>query len=89
MLKDFSTWEIYDGAHEGSGRSEKIWLKNPVTAQIGLFKYKKDLQTKDHVSEKLASDLAALLELPCAQVEIGTYEKHEGSMSYLINKYLE
>lgn len=89
MFKDFSTWKTYDGAHEGSGRSEKIWLKNPVTGQIGLFKYKKDLETKDHVSEKLASDLAALLELPCAQVEIGTYENREGSMSYLINKYNE
>ena len=34
----------------------------------------------------LASDLGTLLELPCAQIEIGSYEKHEGSMSYLINK---
>jgi len=86
MLKDFSNWEVYDGAHEGSGRSEKIWLINSVTGQIGLFKFKKDLETKDHVSEKLASDLAALLEIPCAQVEIGTFKQREGSMSYLINK---
>jgi hypothetical protein len=86
MFKDYSTWEIYDGAHEGSGRSEKIWLKNPTTKQIGLFKYKKDTETKDHVSEKIASDLGKILELPCAKVEIGTYKKHEGSMSYLINK---
>jgi len=42
--------------------------------------------TKDHVSEKIASDLGTLLELPCAQVEIGIYENREGSMSYLINK---
>ena len=89
MLKDFSTWGIYDGAHEGSGRSEKIWLKNPVNGQMGLFKYKKDLETKDHVSEKMASDLANLLDVPCAQVEIGTYQNREGSMSYLINKYNE
>jgi len=27
MFKDFSDWVIYDGAHEGSGRSEKIWLE--------------------------------------------------------------
>lgn len=86
MFRDFSGWEIYDGAHEGSGRSQKIWLKNPINSQIGLFKYKKDIETKDHVSEKLASDLGALLELPCAHIEIGIYQKHEGSMSYLINK---
>lgn len=86
MFKDYSNWEIYDGAYAGSGRSEKIWLKHPTTNQIGLFKYKKDIETKDHVSEKIASDLGTLLELPCAQVEIGIYKKQEGSMSYLINK---
>lgn len=85
MFKDYSNWEIYDGAHEGSGRSEKIWLKHPTTGQIGLFKYKKDIETKDHVSEKMASNLGILLDLPCAQVEIGIYKNHEGSMSYLIN----
>ncbi|MFA6807555.1 MAG: HipA domain-containing protein [Eubacteriales bacterium] len=86
MFKDFSDWEVYDGANEGSGRSEKIWLKDPSNGQIGLFKFKKDFETKDHVSEKLASDLGTLLELPCAYVEIGTYENRKGSMSYLINK---
>lgn len=86
MCKDFSSWEYYDGAHEGSGRSEKIWLKNPITNEIGLFKFKKDVETKDHVSEKLASDLGALLGLPCACVEIGYYKNNEGSMSYLINQ---
>lgn len=86
MFKDFSAWVIYDGAHEGSGRSEKIWLEQPTVDQIGLFKYKKDIGTKDHVSEKIASDLGTLLELPCAQVEIGTYKNREGSMSYLINR---
>ncbi|WP_371366359.1 hypothetical protein SRRS_07500 [Sporomusa rhizae] len=89
MFKDFSTWKIYDGAHEGSGRSEKIWLKDPIIGQIGLFKFKKDFETKDHVSEKLASDLGALLEIPCAKVEIGLYKNREGSMSYLINNDTE
>jgi hypothetical protein len=86
MFKDFSDWVIYEGFHEGSGRSEKIWLKNLATNQIGLFKFKKDLNTKDHISEKLASELAALLGIPCAHVEIGIYNGREGSMSFLINK---
>ena len=37
---DFSNWKEYDGASEGSGRSEKIWLKSD-TNQIGLFKFPK------------------------------------------------
>lgn len=53
-MKDFSFWEEYEGAAEGSGRSEKIWLKNPDTKQIGLFKFKKDASTTDHVSECVA-----------------------------------
>ena len=28
---DFSNWKEYDGASEGSGRSEKIWLKSDKT----------------------------------------------------------
>ena len=36
-MKDFSFWEEYEGASEGSGRSEKIWLINPDTQQTGLF----------------------------------------------------
>ena len=42
MLKpiDFSMWNVYDGASEGSGRSEKIWLKSD-NGEIGLFKFPK------------------------------------------------
>lgn len=86
MIIDFSDWVEYDEAHEGSGRSEKIWLKNPADLKVGLFKFKKDITTKDHVSEKLASDLGMVLGIPCAQVDIGVYKGNEGSMSYLINK---
>lgn len=85
MKNDFNHWEEYNGANEGSGRSEKIWLKNQQTGQIGLFKYKKDVLTTDHVSEKLASDIARLVMLPCADVELGRYKGNQGSMSYLIN----
>jgi hypothetical protein len=83
-MKDFSFWEEYEGAAEGSGRSEKLWLMNPDTGQIGLFKFKKDLATTDHVSECVAYDLASLIGLPCAKFELGTYKEREGSMSYNI-----
>lgn len=83
-MKDFSFWDEYEGASEGSGRSEKLWLMNPDTNQIGLFKYKKDVTTTDHVSECIAYELAQLIGIPCARFEVGTYKGREGSMSYNI-----
>ncbi len=83
-MKDFSFWEQYEGTPEGSGRSEKIWLINPDTSQTGLFKFKKDSSTTDHVSECIACDLANIIGIPCARFEIGIYKGREGSMSYNI-----
>lgn len=83
-MKDFSSWKEYEGTSEGSGRSEKIWLQDPETGQTGLFKFKKDTETTDHVSECLAYQIAQLLEMPCAKFELGRYHGREGSMSYNI-----
>lgn len=83
-MKDFSSWDEYEGSAEGSGRSEKKWLINPDTKQIGLFKYKKDLYTTDDVSECMAYDLACRLDIPCAKFELGLYQGRQGSISYNI-----
>ncbi len=83
-MKNFSFWQEYEGTLEGSGRSEKIWLINPDTGQTGLFKFKKDISTTDHVSECIAYDLANLIGIPCAKFEVGLYNGREGSMSYNI-----
>lgn len=83
-MKDFSFWEEYEGSSEGSGRSEKIWLQNPDTGQIGLFKFKKDIGTTDHISECIAYELATILGIPCAKFELGMYHGREGSISYNI-----
>lgn len=86
-MKDFSYWSEYEGASEGSGRSEKIWLINPDNKQTGLFKFKKDIQTTDHISECIAYKLACLLNIPCARFDIGIYKDKAGSMSYnIVNK---
>lgn len=53
-MKGFSFWEEYEGTSEGSGRSEKIWIQNPDTGQTGLFKFKKDAGTTDHMVERTA-----------------------------------
>ena len=76
-MKDFSFWEEYEGTPEGSGRSEKIWLMNPDTGRTGLFKFKKDISTTDHVSECIASDLANIIGIPCAKFEVGLYKGRE------------
>ncbi|WP_343207995.1 HipA domain-containing protein [Anaerolentibacter hominis] len=83
-MKDFSYWEEYNGTSEGSGRSEKIWLQNPDTGQTGLFKFRKDSGTTDHISECISYQLATLLEIPCAKFELGMFNGRVGSMSYNI-----
>jgi hypothetical protein len=85
-IKDFSSWEKYEGAFEGSGRSEKIWLVNPENNDIGLFKFPKSIYTTEHLSEKIAADIAKLINVKCMVVEIGRYKERIGSLSYRINK---
>ncbi len=86
MIMNFQNWEECDGASEGSGRSKKVWLKNPIDGTVGLFKYPKNNQTKECISEKLANQIADLVKMPCALVEIGTRDGEIGCMSYNIRK---
>jgi hypothetical protein len=83
-MKDFSNWVVYDGASEGSGRSEKIWIQNPYSNKIGLFKYTKSDKTTDNFSECIAYKIAKILSIPCAIYEIGKYDSRLGSISYNI-----
>lgn len=88
-FKDFSDWGIYDGASEGSGRSEKVWLISP-DGEYGLFKYPKtkpgsDETTTEHVSEHLAHQLGEILGVETAQVDLGIRDGRVGSMSYAVN----
>ena len=85
MIKDFSSWLEYQGASEGSGRSEKLWLVNPENKAIGLFKFTKSDYTTEHISEKIAMQLAKLVDIECMEVEIGKYNNRVGSLSYRIN----
>ena len=82
---DFSNWTIYEGMSEGSGRSEKYWLINE-NEEIGLFKFTKTKETKEHISEKLASDISKIIGIECAKIDVGTFNSRKGCMSYLINK---
>ncbi|WP_405376541.1 hypothetical protein [Pseudobutyrivibrio sp.] len=85
---NFDDWEIWDGASEGTGRSEKEWLRS-AEGQVGLFKYPKSNETTEYISEHLAYKLGVLLEVPTAKIDIGTRNNRLGSMSYQINKEKE
>lgn len=87
-LYDFTSWNIYEGLSEGSGRSEKVWLQSK-DGQIGLFKFPKinpagDKETTEHISEHLAYKIGQVLGVPTARVDIGTYNGRIGSMSYFV-----
>ena len=86
MFIDFSSWLEYEGASEGSGRSEKIWLSNPSNGDIGLFKFPKTEHTTEHISEKIAADIAKLIDIECMRVVLGQFDSREGSFSYRINR---
>lgn len=85
---NFDSWKVYDGASEGSGRSEKVWLISD-TGEIGLFKYPKidpadQKETTEHISEHLAHQLGNILGVPTAKVDIGRRDGRIGSISYLV-----
>lgn len=90
VVKDFSGWHEYEGASEGSGRSEKIWLEDD-DGNVGLFKYPKSdpstgRETTEHISEHLAHQIGNVLDVATADVDIGMRNGRIGSMSYQINK---
>ena len=86
-IKKFDNWlEDEESGKFGSGASEKIWLVNPNNGEKGLFKFPKirinGSITGEYYAEKIASELGTLLGIPCAKVDIGTYNGRLGSMSY-------
>lgn len=88
MLINFDNWEVDEDSPFGSGASEKKWLINPITKQKGIFKFPKGVDigkpTGEYWAEKVASQLAEILDIECAKVDIGTFKCRVGSMSYMI-----
>src|SRR5205085_2657808 len=66
---------------EQMGSKPKFWY-SPKNELQGRWLYKAARSgTGDDWSEKIAAELATLLGLPCAQVELGTYLQARGSIS--------
>lgn len=90
QLINFDDWQVDEDSPFGSGASEKKWLINIKTKQKGIFKFPKELTTGEltgeYWAEKLAAQLANVLGIECAKVDIGTYNGRIGSMSYMLLK---
>ncbi len=94
-LISFDSWEVDIDTPLGSGASKKNWLINYEKKQRGIFKYPKVTSksniTGEYWAECLACEIANILNIPCAKVDIGSYCDSIGSMSYMLlkeNEYL-
>jgi hypothetical protein len=79
---DVTDWRV--AAEEPSGADAKVWLADPTDGDLWLFK---PVTIKDgHVhgedwAEKVASELGALLSVPCARVEMAVRDGEIGALS--------
>ncbi len=69
------------GESEEMGSKDKFWYLHPKEEErYWLFKYPRR-NTGEHWAEKIAAEVAALLETPHAQVELAIFEENEGSVT--------
>ena len=79
---DVSNWEII--ADETAGAEEKYWLQEPGTSTLWLFKSVTVKQGHVHGedwAEKATAQLAALLGIPCANIELAEFHGALGCIS--------
>lgn len=79
-VKNFDNWiEDTESGKFGSGASEKIWLINPETKEKGIFKFPKVRTngeiTGEYWAEKLATEIGKLIDVKCANVDMGIYKR--------------
>lgn len=65
---------------EQLGSKRKFWFYLKGDEQPWLFKYTRE-NTGEDWSEKIAAELACLLKIPAAQVELATFMEHRGCAS--------
>ena len=64
---------------EGMGSKAKFWYLQPGdTESYWLFKYPRPGRG-EHWAEKIAAEVAGLLEIPCARVELAVFQGERGS----------
>ena len=76
-----ASWLLGD---EQMGSKDKFWVQLPGDANPWLFKYSRESAGKitgEHWAEKIAAEIAALLGVPHARVELAELNRHPGSLS--------
>ena len=69
---------------EQMGSKDKFWVQLPTDSNPWLFKYSRVSAgniTGEHWAEKIAAEIAALLNIPHAGVELASLDGHPGSLS--------
>ena len=76
-----SAWLLGD---EQMGSKDKFWVQVPGDAYPWLFKYSRESAGKiigEHWAEKIAAEIAGLLGVPHARVDLAVLNGHPGSLS--------
>lgn len=69
---------------EQMGSKDKFWVRLPSDRNLWLFKYSRVSAgriTGEHWAEKIAAEVATVLGVPHAQVELAVLDGHPGSLS--------
>ena len=67
---------------EGMGSKEKSWYSVPeINQSKWLLKHPQRLGSGDHWAEKIAAEVANVLGVPCARVELARFEGRVGSVT--------
>ncbi|MBD8589212.1 hypothetical protein IFT92_15530 [Peribacillus simplex] len=78
---DVSNWLIDTTKGDGKGLREKVWLINPLTNESAMFKIPRE-NRGEHWAEKVCSEIANVLDLNCARVDIAKRNDIFGCLSY-------
>jgi HipA-like C-terminal domain len=76
-----SGWLLGD---EQMGSKDKYWMQLPDDSYPWLFKFSRvsaGRSTGEHWAEKIAAEIAELMEVPHARVELAEFDGHPGSLS--------
>lgn len=81
-ILDVNSWINNDlDMGPGVGDREKEWIKHPETNRIAMFKIPRQ-DRGEHWAEKLCSEIARIIDFPCAEVDLATRNDKIGCLSY-------
>ncbi len=77
----------FEVGKEPEGFQNKLWFANPISGQVGLFKYglSSSSQFKNNSNgfdEKFTCELARIMNIFCADGDMAVYKNKQGFVSY-------